>query len=195
MTPERQKKIDKIHKIADWSVKGLFLVVLIALFLKPANWVWWLIGILLGLALLIYSISDHWATDEDTEEFKHAVRDAIIEAQAEKKPKTKTVYNGISPLSKNLSDGHISVIHKFICDIQDQGDHIKTAELKHKLHVLEDRKEIDMSDRDQVVAWVEHITNRTVETSKFWNEYDWRRSTDQEKKWHKYLEKEYKKLR
>ncbi len=147
----------------------------------------------LSFAVLI--VSSFWATDEEKEEFKRTVKDAVQELESEKKTRTKTVYNGKSPLKDYLSDGQIAVIHKFLCDIPDQGDHIKTSELKHKLHVLEDREDIDLSDRDQVLAWVEYITKRPVEASKFWNEYDWRRSPDQEKKWHKYLMKEYDKLR
>ena len=147
----------------------------------------------LSFAVLI--VSSFWATDEEKEEFKRTVKDAVQELESEKKTRTKTVYNGKSPLKDYLSDGQIAVLHKFLCDIPDQGDHIKTSELKHKLHVLEDREDIDLSDRDQVLAWVEYITKRPVEASKFWNEYDWRRSPDQEKKWHKYLMKEYDKLR
>lgn len=156
---------------------------------------WWVAGILLGLAVLANVVSGIWATDEEKEEFKRTVKDAVQELESEKKTRTKTVYKGKSPLKDYLSDGQIAVIHKFLCDIPDQGDHIKTSELKHKLHVLEDREDIDLSDRDQVLAWVEHITKRSVETSKFWNEYEWRRSKDQEKNWSKYIVTEYDKLR
>lgn len=219
MTPERQKKIDDLHRRSNRILEivfGALLLLGISILLKPLlaalgfdmeNYAWFTIvkviykytGIILGilsiLAICTTGIISFWATDEEKEEFKRTVKDAVQELESEKKTRTKTVYNGKSPLKDYLSDGQIAVIHKFLCDIPDQGDHIKTSELKHKLHVLEDREDIDLSDRDQVLAWVEHITKRSVETSKFWNEYEWRRSKDQEKKWSKYIVTEYDKLR
>lgn len=189
-----QEQIDKIHRISDWSIKGILFVGFVIIFLKPGNWFWWVSGISLLLAIIFNAISAHWATDEEKEEFKRAVKEAVQEAQKEEKKKAKAAYNGESPLI-DLEPKQIAVVHKILCDIPSQGNHIKTAELKHILHVLEERGDIDMSNREQVLAWVEAITKRRVESNKFWNEYDWRRSTDREKYWSKKIVTEFDNLR
>lgn len=189
-----QEQIDKIHKISDWCIKGILLVGLVVLFLKPGNWFWWVAGISLLVAIVVNIIFAYWATDEEKEEFKRAVKDAVQEVETEKKTRTKTVFNGKNPLI-DLSPEQTAVVHQFLRDIPDQGNHIKTSELKHILHALEDRGDIDLSHREQVIAWVEDITKRSVDTSKFWNEYDWRRSKDQEKKWSKKIIEAFDKLR
>lgn len=200
MTPERQKKIDKIKHGSEIGI-GISFALVAVLGLIPDIW-----GIhipkfamsvvltcfFLSFALLI--VSSFWASDEEKEQRKAEIKEAMQEIESEKKTKTKTTYDGKSPLV-DLDPKQVAVVHKFLCDIPSQGDHIKTAELKHILHVLEERGDIDMSNREQVLAWVESITKRPVESNKFWNEYDWRRSKDREKHWSKKIITEFDKLR
>ena len=145
-------------------------------------------------ALIGYFIGKRLGIDEEKQQRKDEMKEVLQEIEAEKKTRTKTVFNGKNPLV-DLSPEQTAVVHKFLCEIPDQGDHIKTSELKHILHALEDRGDIDLSHREQVIAWVEDITQRSVDTSKFWNEYDWRRSKDQEKKWGKKIIEAFDKLR
>lgn len=85
-----QEKIDKAHKISDWCIKGIILVGLVVVFLKPGNWFWWVWGALSAIAIAVNVISGYYATDEEKEAFKSAVKDAVRETQEEKQ-KRKTV--------------------------------------------------------------------------------------------------------
>lgn len=189
-----QEQIDKIHKISGWCVVGMLVLLLVVLILNCVPFVKWLLAGLLVAAIVVNEVFRHWATNEEKEERKAEMKEVLQEIESEKKKRTKIVFNGKSPLI-DLSPKQIAVVHDFLRKTHDQGGHIKTSELKHILHALEDRGDIDMSNREQVIAWVEDITKRTVDISKFWNEYDWRRSTDQEKKWGKRIIEAYDKLR
>lgn len=189
-----QEQIDQIHKISGWCVVGMFVLLLVVLILNCVPFVKWLLVGLLVAAIVVNEVFRHWATNEEKEERKAEMKEVLQEIESEKKKRTKIVFNGKSPLI-DLSPKQIAVVHDFLCKTHDQGGHIKTSELKHILHALEDRGDIDLSHREQVIAWVEDITKRSVDTSKFWNEYDWRRSTDQEKKWGKRIIEAYDKLR
>ena len=195
-----QKQIDKIKHGSEVCL-GISFALIAVLGLIPEIWgihipkfVMSIVLTCFFLSFAVLIVSSFWASDEEKQQRKDEMKEVLQEIEAEKKTRTKIAYNGKSPL-RDLSPEQIAVIHKFLCDIPEQSGHIKTAELKHILHVLEAREDIDMSNREQVIAWVEHITHRSVETSKFWNEYDWKRSTDQEKKWSKKIVDAFDKLR
>ena len=78
-----QEQIDKIHKISDWCIKGIILGGFVILFLKPGNWFWWVAGILLVVAIVVNTISSHWATDEEAQQRKAEIKEAMQELQEE----------------------------------------------------------------------------------------------------------------
>ena len=195
-----QEIIDKIKHGSEVGL-GVSFALMAVLGLIPEIWgihipkfVMSIVLTCLFLSFAVLIVSSFWASDKEKQQRKNEMKEVLQEIEAEKKTRTKTVFNGKSPLI-DLSPEQIAVVHKFLCDIPDQGNHIKTAELKHILHVLETRGDIDMSNREQIIAWVEDVTKRSVETSKFWNEYDWKRSIDQEKKWSKKIVDAFDKLR
>lgn len=197
MTPERQKIIDKIHQISDWSIKGIFLVGLIVLFLKPGNWFWWVSGILLGLAILVNAVSGIWATDEEKEEFKRTVKEAMQEIKAEEDSKPKrTIFSPDEvkiPL-KGLTPEQISVVHKLLQSISEQNGHIKTSDLVQFLRALKGQGDLDDSDMQRVIGWVEYVTKKSIDERNFKYDYDNKYSEKGVVKWGNKIRAEYDKI-
>ena len=194
MSPEQQKKIDKVHQISDWCIKGILLVGFVVLFLKPGKWFWWVTGILLGLAVLTNVISEIWATDEGKEEFKRTVKDAVQELESEKKAKTKTAYNGRNPLV-GLDDKQTAKVHEWLNGILVENGHLKTSELVQLLRALKDRGDLDDSDKEQLILWVESITEKEVDRRNFLYDYDNKYSQTKVNKMGKTIWEEFDKLR
>lgn len=112
-----QQQIDRIYKISEWCVLGILLVMLVVLFFKPGKWFWWVSGIPLLLAMAVNIISRHWATDEEKEEFKRAVKEAIEENKEEEKKKPKpTIFDESDihiPL-KGLTPQQEAAVHQLL---------------------------------------------------------------------------------
>ncbi len=189
-----QEQIDKIHKISDWCIKGILLVGLVIMFLKPGNWFWWVSGISLLVAIIVNTISAYWATDEEKEEFKRAVKEAVQEAQKEEKKKAKAAYNGKSPLI-DLEPKQIAIIHKILSDIPEENGHIRTSELIQVLRALAGQGDLDDGNKDALIAWVESITGKAVDARNFKYDFDNKYSEKGVSKQAEKIYKEFEKLR
>lgn len=161
-----QEKIDKIHKISDWCIKGIILVGLAVIFLKPGNWFWWVFGGLLIVAIAVNIISGHFATDEELAEFKKAVKDAVREEREDEQQKRRIIASDErikSPL-KGLTPQQEDVIIKLLREkLLVENNRLKTAELKHLLLALKRQGDLDDSDMDRVIAWVRQISGYDVD--------------------------------
>lgn len=189
-----QEQIDNIHKISDWSIKGILLSGFVIMFLKPGNWFWWVSGILLLVAIIVNSISAHWATDKEKEEFKRAVKEAMQEEQKEKKTRTKTAYDGKSPLI-DLEPKQIAVVHQILCNIPEENGHIRTSELVQVLRALAGRGDLDDGNKGALIAWVENLTGKAVDARNFKYDYDNKYSEKGVSKQAKKIVTEFDKLR
>lgn len=189
-----QEQIDNIHRISDWSIKGILLSGFVIMFLKPGNWFWWVSGILLLVAIIVNSISAHWATDKEKEEFKRAVKEAMQEEQKEKKTRTKTAYDGKSPLI-DLEPKQIAVVHQILCNIPEENGHIRTSELVQVLRALAGRGDLDDGNKDALIAWVENLTGKAVDVRNFKYDYDNKYSEKGVSKQAKKIVTEFDKLR
>lgn len=189
-----QEQIDNIHKISDWSIKGILLSGLVIMFLKPGNWFWWVSGISLLVAIIVNSISAHWATDKEKEELKRAVQEAMQEAQKEKKTRTKTTYDGKSPLI-DLEPKQIAVVHQILCNIPEENGHIRTSELVQVLRALAGRGDLDDGNKGALIAWVENLTGKAVDVRNFKYDYDNKYSEKGVSKQAKKIVTEFDKLR
>lgn len=189
-----QEQIDNIHKISDWCTKGILLVGFIIMFLNPGNWFWWVSGISLLVAIIVNSISAHWATDKEKEEFKRAVKEAVQEAQKEKKSRIKTAYNEKSPLI-DLEPKQIAVVHQILCNIPEENGHIRTSELVQVLRALAGRGDLDDGNKGALIAWVENLTGKAVDARNFKYDYDNKYSEKGVSKQAKKIVTEFDKLR
>ena len=218
MTPERQKKIDDLHRPSNRFLEivfGALLLLGISILLKPLlaalgfdmeNYAWFTIvkviykytGIILGilsiLAICTTGILSFWATDEEKEEFKRAVKEAVQEVQKEEKTKNKTVYNGKSPLI-DLEPKQIAIVHKILCDIPEENGHIRTSELIQVLRALAGQGDLDDGNKDALIAWVESITGKAVDARNFKYDYDNKYSEKGVSKQAEKIYKEFEKLR
>ena len=166
----------------------------IIMLLNPGNWFWWVSGILLLVAIIVNSISAHWATDKEKEEFKRAVQEAVQEAQTEKKTRTKTAYNGKSPLI-DLEPKQIAVVHQILCNIPEENGHIRTSELVQVLRALAGRGDLDDGNKEALIAWVENLTGKAVDVRNFKYDYDNKYSEKGVSKQAKKIVTEFDKLR
>lgn len=189
-----QEQIDNIHKISDWCIKGILLVGFIIMLLNPGDWFWWVSGILLLVAIIVNSISAHWATDKEKEEFKRAVQEAVQEAQKEKKTRIKTAYDGKSPLI-DLEPKQIAVVHQILCNIPEENGHIRTSELVQVLRALAGRGDLDDGNKGALIAWVENLTGKAVDARNFKYDYDNKYSEKGVSKQAKKIVTEFDKLR
>ena len=181
-----QEQIDKIHKISDWCVKGIILVGFVGLFLKPGNWFWWTTGILLLIALVVYEVSRHWATDDEKEDFKHVIKDAMQEVREEEIRKKRIIPSDEqikSPL-KGLTPQQEQVIIDLLCKkILVVNGHLKTSELKHLLKALSLDGNLDDHDLDRVIAWVKQETGEEVDGRNLKYDYEAKISDKEVTKW------------
>lgn len=181
-----QEQIDKIHKISDWCIKGILLVGLVVLFLKPGKWFWWVTGISLLVAIVVNTIFAHWATDEEKEEFKRAVKDAVQEAREEEIQKKRIIpsdeqikspLKGLTPQQEQVI---IDLLRKKILLVN---GHLKTSELKHLLKALSLDGNLDDHDLDRVIAWVKQVTGEEVDGRNLKYDYEAKISDKEVTKW------------
>ena len=181
-----QEKIDKIHKISDWCIKGIILVGLAVIFLKPGNWFWWVFGGLLIVAIAVNIISGHLATDEELAEFKKAVRDAMREereAEQQKRrkiPSDERIKSPLKGLTPQQEDAIISLLCNKVLVINGR---LKTSELKHLLKALKRQGDLDDSNLERVIAWVKQVTGYEVDERNLKYDYEAKLSEKEISKW------------
>ena len=195
-----QEKIDKIYKIFQWITFSILVGGFILLVLLPIGKSKWSWGIWFGLFLvsaIIANVVKRWATDEEAEEFKKAVKDAFHEFHEEDSQKKRRKPSQVPSPLIGLSDEKEKVVICLLNKIGEISGHIKTADLKNLLHALANIGALDDSDLEQLVDWVEEKTGKIVEEAKFKNEYVdiYRRNGKKEKDWELKIQKEFNNLR
>ena len=179
-----QEKIDKIAKLSNWCVGIIFLVALVMLFVKPANWVWWMLLALFVPTLIVHEVFVRFATDEEKEEFKKAVKDAVREAEKEKAEKKAAVNWEVTCPLKGLNPKQEEIIITILqTKIHVENGHLKTAELKHFIKALSKQGDLDDSNMDNVIAWVEQVTGEEVDGRNLKYDYTTKISDKEVVKW------------
>ena len=194
-----QQQIDRIYKISEWCVLGILLVMLVVLFFKPGKWFWWVSGIPLLLAMAINIVSRHWATDEEAEEFKRAVKEAVQEYKEEEKKKPKpTIFDesDIHTPLKGLTPQQEAAVHQLLqkIHVNDNG-FLRNAELMAFIRALSADGNIDASDLDAVIRWIEYVSKHKVDAAHFKSEYTYRPTDKNITKMGNLIRREFDKLR
>ena len=179
-----QEKIDKIAKISKWCVGGIMLIAFAMLFVKPASWVWWtLLGCFIP-ALIVSEVSLRFATNEEEEEFKKAVKDAVREAEKEKVEKKSVIDWDVKCPLKGLTTQQEEVIINILqTKIHVENGHLKTAELKHLIKALSKQGDLNDKNMDNVIAWVEQVTGEKVDARNLKYDYTAKISDKEVVKW------------
>lgn len=194
MTPERQKLIDKIFRISDWCIKGILLVGLIVMFIYHEKPFWWTAGILLGVSVLVNVISGIWATDEEKEQRKNDIKEALQEVQEDEIRKKRRIPSDEqikSPLKGLTPQQEAVIIDMLRNNILVENNRLKTSELKHMLLALERQGDIDVSDIDRVIAWVMQVTGYDVDTRNLKYDYTAKYSEKEIVKWGNKIRERY----
>lgn len=196
MTPERQQKIDELHKRSNRVLEiavGSLMLLGISILLKPLlaalgfdmeNYACFAIikaiykytGIVLGiisiLAICVTGILSFWATDDEKEQRKEEIREALREEQeAQAKKKRDYMPPRETPLI-GLSEKQEGIINSFLLDIPIVKGHLKTSELIQILRALAGQGDLDDSDKDALIYWVEKVTGKEVDVRNFKYDYD-----------------------
>lgn len=193
-----QEQIDRIYKISDWCVKGIILIGLVVIFLKPGNWFWWVFFIMLSISMIVNAVSRHFATDEEKAERKEEIKEAMQELHEEEAQKKRKKPSTIPSPLIDLTEGQEKIVVRLLnYNVREISGHLKTADLKNMLHALAEKGDLDDSNLELLVDWVENVTGKTVVEDKFKNEYNdpYRRNGKQESKWEKRIREEFDKLR
>lgn len=192
MTPERQKKIDNFNEVSLW-VFVIALLLWVAFLLLPKIWdiddsysIFKIIRNIFitisGLAFCSAMVSGFWATDEDKKRMKAILLELKAEEAAKPKP---TIYDSeeIKIPLKGLTPQQISAVHELLQHIPEQNGHLKTSELVQMLRALKGQGDLDDSNMQQVIAWVEHVTQKKVDERNFKYDYESKYSDKGVVKW------------
>ena len=174
-----QEKIDKIYKTAQLCIGIIFFGGLLVLCLLPKHWGSWPFWTWLGLfvvAIVVSAIFKRWATDEEVEEFKKAVREAVREAQQaeEKKPQPVSSSND-TPLI-NLTDEQKVRIEQFFHDLPSHHDNKEAMNMKEVARFI--RALVDLGYISQATSvdlnglrqWASQVTGKTAPKQSPFNE-------------------------
>lgn len=163
----------------------------------------YILFISLGLALLFELltgiIGKYLGIDEDTEEFKRAVKEAVQEYKEEEQKKPKpTIFDESDihiPL-KGLTPQQQAVIHQLLqkIHVNDKG-FLRNAELMAFVRALSADGNIDDTNLDDVVRWIEYVTKYKVDTAHFKSEYSYRPTDKNITKMGNLIRREFDKLR
>lgn len=204
MTPERQHKIDRFNSIAI-AIFVITLLLFCLFLILPKVWdvdslttfFKLLRNILLtisGVAFVCFIVSTFWVSDdEDKKLIKEALRE--LREEEESKPK-RTIFSPDEvkiPL-KGLTPEQISVVHKLLQSIPEQNGHIKTSDLVQFLRALKGQGDLDDSDMQRVIVWVEYVTKKSVDIRNFKYDYDNKYSEKGVVKWGNKIRAEYDKI-
>lgn len=185
-----QEQIDKISKVLERTTGIIALVSVILMLTLPkgavGSWfVWTFIGLFFGFAILT-GIVKNWATDEEAEEKKKLIKEAMQELQAEelmKKhnvPADECIKSPLKGLTPQQEEVVVDVLRNKILIVN---GHLKTSELKHLLKALAVDGRLDDRDMDRVVDWVEQTTGQPVDRRNFKYDYTEKISDSQVSKW------------
>lgn len=210
MTSEHQKKIDKLYQ---WfnnttsNVLGILVILGISMFIKPllamlgfdmADCSWYPIlcgvykytAIILGIIGIIFfcvaALLSIWATDEKREQDKADMKEILQEIKAEESANPKrTIFepDEIKIPLKGLTPQQIAVVHKILQRIPEQNGHLKTAELVQILRALKGQGDLDDSNMQVVIDWVEYVTEKQVDVRNFKYDYESKYSEKGVNKW------------
>ena len=195
MSPQQQHSIDNAHRICK-RISETGLLVLLALglliLIPPiftklgidcTQWKFYLaiasvykfaagiVGIITICALVLTLILSAFATNNEREQMKTDMKEILQEIKAEKKAKTTTDCNGESPLI-GLDDRQTAKVHEWLKGILVKNDHLKTSKLVQLLRALKELENLDDSNKELLISWVESITGREVDRRNFLYDYD-----------------------
>lgn len=200
MTPERQKKIDRIKHISEVGM-GISFAMLVVTGLIPEIWnvhipkaVGATIGSLLFLSFAVLIVVSFWATDDEKEEFKRAVKDAVQEVHEDEIQKKRRIPSDEqikSPLKGLTPQQEAVIIDMLRNKILVENNRLKTSELKHLLLALERQGDLDVSDMDRVIAWVMQVTGYNVDSRNLKYDYTTKFSDKEIVKWGNKIRERY----
>lgn len=187
-----QKQIDKIKHGSEVGL-GVSFALIAVLGLIPEIWgihiPKFVMSIVLTCFFLSFAVlvaSSFWASDEEKEEFKRAVKDAVQEAREEEIQKKRIIpsderikspLKGLTPQQEQVI---IDLLRKKILVVN---GHLKTSELKHLLKALSLDGNLDDHDLDKVIAWVEQETGEIVDGRNLKYDYETKISDKEVTKW------------
>lgn len=215
-----QEKIDRAHKISkrilEIGINCLF-ALLFSMLLKPLlamlgvvieAWacypaiclVYKVLGAIFGitaiLGLIPTMILSLWATDDEKQQRKEEIKEAVREMNDEDKqskrrlPEIKDVKSplvGLTPVQEG-------VIIEMLRKIETENGHLKTSKLKNLLLALKAQGDLDGSNMMQVIAWVEQSTGEKVDERNFKHDYQYKTSDKEITKWGDLIRAEFDKL-
>ena len=200
MTPERQKKMDRIKHIAEAGMIISFALIIVVTVI-PEIWkiempkaITTVLVSLLLLSLAVLLVSSFWATDKEKEEFKRAVKDAVQEAQEDEIRKKRRIPSDEqikSPLKGLTPQQEAVIIDMLRNNILVENNRLKTSELKHLLLALERQGDLDVSDMDRVIAWVMQVTGYDVDARNLKYDYTAKYSDKEIVKWGNKIRERY----
>ena len=193
MTPERQQKIDLIHtranRVFEISI-GTLLILGITLILKPllaklglniVEYSWYAIlaaiyeytaivlGIIAVIAFCITAFMSFWATDDEEEQKKKLIKEAVREMAEETEQSVPTIVptqEVYDPFAENITDEQKDTIKQILRDLpshREKRDCINMSEVSRYLTALVDLKIISSSksgDVNSLRTWVEQVTGK-----------------------------------
>ena len=143
-------------------------------------------GLIMIFGLISYYIGKSLGIDEEKDkriaEYKEAMRELQEESSKKKRlipsdERIKSPLKGLTPQQEN-------VIVDLLCNkISVVNGHLKTSELKHLLKALALDGNLDDSDIERVIAWVEQQTGQQVDSRNFKYDYTAKISDPQVTKW------------
>ena len=196
MSPEKQKIVDRIKHISQAGLIISFALVVV-LQLIPDIWHIELPQVvnsvikntfitLFFLSFATLLVSSFWSTDDEKEERKNELKEAMQEARAEEIQKKRIIpsderikspLKGLTPQQEQVI---IDLLRKKILVVN---GHLKTSELKHLLKALSLDGNLDDHDLDKVIAWVEQETGEIVDGRNLKYDYETKISDKEVTKW------------
>ena len=147
-----QKTINNIYKISDWTIKSIIFLGLIVIFLKPADWFWWVFFIILLIAVVVNVIFGYLSADEQPTLHKEVIISSV-----------RDEYN---PFSEIVSDDRRHIIEQQFRDLPShisKKDCINMSVVSYYLTALEEMGYISPSksaDKNNLRLWVENVSGR-----------------------------------
>lgn len=196
-----------IDKIKHGSEAGLCIsfAALIILNLVPAIWqieipktIDQIIGksciTLLFVSFAVLIVSSFWASDDKKKQRIEDLREAMQELQEEeikkkrKVPSDERIKSPLKGLTPQQEDAVIDLLRNKILVVKGR---LKTSELKHLLKALQLQGDLDDSDMDHVIAWVEQVTGYDVDDRNLKYDYVAKLSEKEISKWGNIIRERY----
>lgn len=209
MTPEQQNRIDRIKHISEAGLI-ISLCLLLVLLLIPNIWsisfpqivdtiITKTLLSVLFISIAVLGISSIWATNEEREQQKSDMKEILREIKAEEKAKPRpTIFSEAEihiPL-KGLTPEQTSIVHGLLQKIPVTGTGvIRNSELMAFIRALSADDNLDDGNLDEVVRWVEYVTEQKVDAAHFKSEYNYRPTDKNITKMGDLIRREFDKLR